>query len=87
VERSSPSTYSIVRKRRPVGVAQVVEAADVLVGHLARDAQFVVELRQPGVADRDAVGQELQRTGWSSVRSSARYTSPIPPRPSSDTRR
>ena len=35
-----------------VGVAEVVQAADVLVRHLARDAQLVVELRQPRVVCR-----------------------------------
>ena len=44
-----------------VGVAEVVEPADVLVRHLARDAQLVVELRQAAIVGRDAAGQELQR--------------------------
>ena len=43
-----------------VGVAEVVEAADVLVRHLARDAQLVVKLREPAVVGGDAAGQELQ---------------------------
>ena len=44
-----------------VGVAEVVEPAHVLVRHLARDAQLVVELREPAVVGGHAVGQELQR--------------------------
>ena len=44
-----------------VGVAEVVEADDVLVRDLAGDAQLVVELRQPGIVGGDAGGQELQR--------------------------
>ena len=53
----------VLHRQEPaaVGVAQVVEPADVLVRHLARHAQLVVELREPGVARRHAVGQELQR--------------------------
>ena len=43
-----------------VGVAEVVQPADVLVRHLARDAQLVVELRELRVVGRDAFGQELQ---------------------------
>ena len=45
----------------PVGVAEVVQAADVLVRHLARDAQLVVELRERRVVDGGAFRQELQR--------------------------
>ena len=44
-----------------VRVAEVVEPADVLVRDLARDAQLVVELRQPRVVGGDARREELQR--------------------------
>jgi hypothetical protein len=44
-----------------VGVAEVVEAADVLVRHLSRDAQLVVELCETAVVRSDALVQELQR--------------------------
>ena len=43
-----------------LGVAEVVEAADVLVRHLPRDAQLVVKLREPAVVDGHASGQELE---------------------------
>ena len=59
--RSSPSTYSIVRKTRPSVLADVVDAADVAVRHLARDAHLVVELREPLRIVGDGGGQELQR--------------------------
>ena len=68
-----------------VGFPEVVEPADVLVGDLSRDPQLVVELRDAGIGRRDAFWQELQRDGLVSVKSSARYTSPMPPRPSSAT--
>jgi len=44
-----------------VGVAQVVEAADVLVGDLAGDAQLVVELGEARGVGGDPLGQELER--------------------------
>ena len=44
-----------------VGFAEVVEAADVLVRHLARRAQLVVELREVRRIAGDPFGQELQR--------------------------
>ena len=44
-----------------VGLAEIVEAADVLVRHLPRHAQLVVKLREPAVVGRHAAGQELQR--------------------------
>ena len=46
-----------------VGIAEVVDAADVLVRDLARDAEFVVKLRETAVVDGGARGQELQRDG------------------------
>ena len=55
-----------------VGFAEVVEAADVLVRHLSRDAQLVVELREPRRDRRAPSGRNFSATGWSSVRSSAR---------------
>ena len=58
--RSSPSTYSMVRNRRPVGVAQVVQATDVLIGDLPCDSQLVVELREPCSVGGDAGRQEFQ---------------------------
>ena len=53
----------VLHRQEPaaVGVAEVVQAADVLVRDLARDAQLVVELRPArGIAPR-RLGQELQR--------------------------
>jgi hypothetical protein len=47
-------------KAAAVGVAQVVQPADVLVRHLARDAQLVVKLREPAVVGRHALREELQ---------------------------
>ena len=44
-----------------VRLAEVVQAADVLVRHLARHAQLVVKLREPAVVVGGAAGQELQR--------------------------
>src|SRR4029079_1175394 len=44
-----------------VGVAQVVEAADVLVGDLAGDAQLVVELGEARGVGGGPLGQELER--------------------------
>ena len=44
-----------------VGVAEIVEAAHVLVRHLARDAQLAVELREARGVGGDAVGEELER--------------------------
>ena len=43
-----------------VGVAEVVEPADVLVRDLPRDAQLVVKLREPAV-----VGRQRRRAGTS----------------------
>jgi hypothetical protein len=42
-------------------LAEIVETADVLVRHLARDAQLGVELREPIGIGADACGQKLQR--------------------------
>ena len=47
-------------KAAAVGVAQVVEAADVLVRHLAREAQLGVELGEARGVGGDAGGQELE---------------------------
>lgn len=44
-----------------VRLAQVVQAADVLVRHLSRHAQLVVKLREPAIVVGGATGQELQR--------------------------
>src|SRR5207247_1539790 len=44
-----------------VGLAEVVEAADVFVRHLSRDPKLVVELGEPCGVGSDAFGQELQR--------------------------
>jgi hypothetical protein len=46
---------------RPVGFANVVDAADVAVGDLTRDPHFVVELREPDVVARHRLRQEFQR--------------------------
>ena len=68
-DRSSPSTYSIVRNSwrvragRRRHLADVVDAADVGVRHLPRRAHFVVELREPHGIAREAFGQELQGDG------------------------
>ena len=35
-----------------IGLAEIVEAADVLVRYLTRDPQLVVELREPGCVVR-----------------------------------
>ena len=52
------------REVRPaVDLADVVHAADVLVGDLARDAHLVVELREARGIGGDGLGQELQRHG------------------------
>ena len=60
-DRSSPSTYSIVRNSCAVDLADVVDAADVGVRHLPRRPHFVVELREPHGIARRGLGQELQR--------------------------
>ena len=49
------------QKRTAVRFAEVVEADDVLVRHLPRDAQLVVKLGQTRCVARDGLGQELQR--------------------------
>ena len=47
-----------------VRFAEVVQPADVLVRHLPRDPQLVVELRERArFVGRDGVGQEFQRDG------------------------
>ena len=52
------------REVRPaVDLADVVHAADVLVGDLARDAHLVVELRETRGIGGDGLGEELQRHG------------------------
>ena len=43
-----------------VGLAEIVEAADILVRHLAGDAQLVVELRRRCRVARRALGEEFQ---------------------------
>ncbi len=44
-----------------IGVAEVVQADDVLVGHLARHTQLVVKLREPAVVAGYPGRQEFQR--------------------------
>jgi len=46
-----------------VGVAEVVQPADVLVRHLPCDPQLVVKLRQPFLVGRDSLRQKLQGHG------------------------
>ena len=46
---------------RPVGFADVVDAADVAVRHLTRRADFVVELREADGVAGHLLRQELQR--------------------------
>jgi hypothetical protein len=70
-----------------VGVAEVVQAADVLARDLPGDAKLVVKLPEPRIARSMPAARNFSATGRSSVRSSARSTSPMPPRPSSATRR
>ena len=48
---------------RAVGFADVVDAADVAVRHLTRDAHFVVELREADVVARHRFRKELGATG------------------------
>src|SRR5262249_56954078 len=43
-----------------VRLAEVVEAADVLVRHLSRDAQLVVELREAGARGRDPLRPKIE---------------------------
>ncbi|HEV2764706.1 MAG TPA: hypothetical protein VGV38_17130, partial [Pyrinomonadaceae bacterium] len=45
----------------PLGLADVVDAADVSVRHLPREAHLLVEARERRAVARDALGQELQR--------------------------
>jgi len=62
-QRREVLAVDVLHREKPpaVGVAEIVEAADVLVRHLARDAQLVVELREPRRIGGGALGQELQR--------------------------
>ena len=46
-----------------VGLAEVVEPADILVRHLSGDAQLVVKLGQRRRTVRGALGEEFQRDG------------------------
>ena len=55
-----------------VVLADVVDAADVAVRHLARDAHLVVELGEPLRILGNGRRQELQRDGLPEARSSAR---------------
>jgi hypothetical protein len=59
------------REKAPsVSFAKIVETADVLVGHLTRDAQFVVKLREPCVSASfsrvvtDLVGWQKFQRDW-----------------------
>ena len=71
-----------------LGLVDVPDAADGRVGDLTRHAHLAEEALEPvGVAAPSACGRNLRATGWSSFRSSARYTSPIPPWPSRPTMR
>ena len=64
-QRREIFAVDVLHREKPaaVGFAEVVQAADVLVRHLARDAQLVVELRQVHGVGGDGVGQEFQRDG------------------------
>ena len=56
-----------------VGLADVVDAADVRVRDLARDPHLVVEPRQRArLVAAERAGRNLRATGWPSFRSSAR---------------
>ena len=70
--RSSPSTYSIDRKWCAVDLADVVDAADVRVRDLAREAHLVVEALEAVGSRASVAGRNLSATGWPSLRSSAR---------------
>ncbi len=74
-------------KRVAFELADVVDAADVRMRHLARHPHFRVQLRQPHWVAIHRFWQELQRDRLSERRSSARYTSPIPPFPRRPTMR
>ena len=64
-QRREIFAVDILHREEPAAVrlAQVVQAADVLVRHLARDTQLVVELRQVHGVGGDGVGQEFQGNG------------------------
>ena len=68
--RSSPSTYSIERNCWPSDLADVVDAADVGMRDLARDAHFVAEPRRGvGIAcERLAAGTSARPAGRASGR-------------------
>ena len=55
-----------------VGFADVVDAADVGVADLPRDADLGAEPRQPLGVGGHRSGRNFSATGWPSVRSSAR---------------
>ena len=70
-----------------VRVAEVVETADVLVRHLARDAELVVKLPEPRIVRGDARREELQRDRLVEGEVVRAVHLAMPPRPSSATSR
>ena len=65
-----------------VGLADVEDAADVGMGHLARHADFVVNRARRRFVPSEDCGRNFSATVWPRFISSARYTSPMPPLPS-----
>ena len=59
-------------ERLAVDLADVVDAADIRMRDLARDADFVAETLDRRFVLGGFFGQKLQRDGWPRVRSSAR---------------
>jgi len=60
--------------------SDIVNPANIGMRNLPRDAHFVAEARQRGLAGVGGLREELQRRRLG-IGSSARYTSPMPPRP------
>jgi len=69
------------KEKMTFDLADIVNAADVRMRHLTRKPDLITKaLNRRGILPR-ASGRNLSATGWPSARSSARYTSPIPPLP------
>ncbi len=87
LSRSSPSTYSMVRKCSPSASAMsYMRHTHWCVTWRARRTSLRKLASQTGFVAIDGL-RNFSATVWPSVRSSARYTTPIPSVPSCDTMR
>src|ERR1700739_753302 len=86
-ERSSPSTYSIVRNGKPSAapISNIRQTFGCDTWRATRTSEW--NLPSAAASCDKASGKNLMASTWLNRKSSARYTSPMPPLPSSATMR